>query len=149
VGTLQMAYVTTYWLMQSQGHMDRAFRWVAISTAAYLTCFVLGLPWGPSGVAAAFTAVNLILFIPTFVYATKGTSIGLIDVLKAMSPSAALMIVNAGEAYAVTTFFAQDWHPFGRLLATGLVVGMTMACATAVVYGPPFRARRRLTSRAT
>jgi len=138
VGTLQMAYVTTYWLMQSQGHMDRAFRWVAISTAAYLASFVLGLPWGPSGVAAAFTAVNLILFIPTFVYATRGTSIGLIDVLKAMLPSAALMVVSAGEAYAVTTFFAQDWHPIGRLLATGFAIAMTMACATAAVYGRSF-----------
>jgi hypothetical protein len=104
---------------------------------------------GAIGVAGAFALTNILLFFPAFVYATRGTSIRLIDVLKAMSTSTALMIVCAGEAYAVTTFFAQDWHPFGRLLATGLVIIMTMACATAAVYGRPFLAARRLASKAT
>jgi hypothetical protein len=79
--------------------------------------------------------VNLLLFVPAFVYAAKGTSIRLGDVLKAMLPSAALMIVTAGVVYALRTLLAEDWHPIVRLLVTGVVIGATMACGIALIYG--------------
>jgi O-antigen/teichoic acid export membrane protein len=145
VGAVFAAYVTIDWLMRSQGHADRAFRWTIISATAHLASFVLGLTWGAIGVAAGFTAVNLLLFVPAFVYATKGTSIQLMDVLKSMLPSAALMIVTAGAVYALRTFLAEEWHPILRLLATGVVIAATMACGIALVYGRSLLGGRWLT----
>jgi hypothetical protein len=36
-----------------------------------------GLPWGAMGVAAGLAAANLLLFVPAFLYATKGPPSGL------------------------------------------------------------------------
>jgi PST family polysaccharide transporter len=149
VGILYVAYHTTDWLMRSQGRADRAFRWCAISASAYLVCFVAGLPWGAFGVAAGLAAGNALLFFPAFVYATKGTSIRLGDALKAMLPSAALMIVTAGAVYALRTFFAEGWHPILRLFVTGGLVAAIMACGIALVYGRALLRSSLLTSEAT
>jgi PST family polysaccharide transporter len=149
VGTLYAAYATTDWLMRSQGRADRAFRWAAISATTYLACFILGLPWGAIGVAAGLAAANFLLFVPAFVYAARGTSIRLIDVLEAMLPSFTLMIVAAGAVYALRIFIAEDWHPIVRLLVTGAVIAAIMACGIALVYGRALLRRRLLTPDAT
>jgi len=96
--------------LRSQGRADRAFGWAVISATTYLACFILGLPWGAIGVAAGLAAANFLLFVPAFVYAARGTSIRLIDVLEAMLPSFTLMIVAAGAVYALRIFIAEDWH---------------------------------------
>src|SRR5712691_9892856 len=86
VGALQVGYASTDWLMRSRGQADRLFRWTAIDTA---TCFlgcILGLPWGAIGVAAGLAAANVLLFLPSFVYAAKGTTIRFTDALEAMLP---------------------------------------------------------------
>jgi PST family polysaccharide transporter len=138
VGALYVGYATTDWLMRSQGRADRAFRWAAISTAAYLACFVAGLPWGAIGVAAGLAIANVLLFVPALAYAARGTSIRLGDTLKAMLPSIALMIATAGAVYALRMLIGDGWHPIVRLLLTGGVIAVTMACGIAVTYGRSF-----------
>jgi PST family polysaccharide transporter len=130
-----VGYATIDWLMRSQGRADRSFGWTAISTTTYLACFILGLPWGAIGVAAGLGAGNVLLFLPGFVYAASGTSIRLIDVLRAMLPSFVLMIITVGAVYALRTFITEDWHPIVRLLVTGGVIAAIMTCGIALVYG--------------
>jgi PST family polysaccharide transporter len=138
VGALYVAYATTDWLMRSQGRADRAFRWSALSTAAYFLCFIAGLPWGAIGVAAGLVIANVVLFIPALIYAAKGTPIRLGDTLKAMLPSIALTIATAGAVYALRTFMDDDWHPIVRLLLTGSVIAATMVCGLALAFGRAF-----------
>jgi hypothetical protein len=86
------------------------------------------------------------LFLPGFIYATRGTSIRLADVLSAMLPSFALMIVSLGAVYLARTFIAQDWHAIARLVLTAVVVLAVMTCGAAVVYGRSFLSHRTPTS---
>jgi polysaccharide transporter, PST family len=134
VSALQVGYATIDWLMQSQGWFDRAFRWAMISTSTYMISFVLGLPWGAFGVAAGLAGANLALFIPGFVYGTRGTPIALVDVLKAMRPSFGLMVLSVTAVYILRAFIAQDWHPFVRLLGTGAVVAAIMILGVSILY---------------
>jgi len=146
VSALQVGYATTDWLMRSQGHADRLFRWTAIDTA---TCFlgsILGLPWGATGVAAGLAAASVLLFLPSFVYAAKGTTIRLTDTIEAMLPCFALTIVAVGAVWALRICVPEGWHPFARLLATGAVIAVVMTCATVLVYGRAILSRRSLTS---
>lgn len=133
--TLYVAYATIDWLMRSRGQAERSLRWTAISTATYLVCFILGLPWGPIGVAAGLGAANAMLFLPGFIYATRGTSIRLADVLTAMLPSFALMIVSFAAVYLARTFIAQDWHAIPRLVFTGVVILAVMTGGAAIEIG--------------
>ncbi len=149
VGALSVAYATMDWLMRSQGHADRVFRLTAISTAAYLVCFAVGLQWGAIGVAAGLAAANVLLFVPALAYSARGTSIRLGDAVKAMLPSIALMIATAGVVYAVRVLIGDGWNPIVRLLIIGGVIAATMACGVALVYGRALLSGRPWTSGTT
>jgi len=146
VSALQVGYATTDWLMRSRGQADRIFRWTAIDTA---TCFlgcILGLPWGAIGVAVGLAVAGLLLFLPSFVYAAKGTTIRLTDAIEAMLPCFALTIVTVGAIWLLRIFIPQDWPPLARLLATGAVIAVIMTCGIALVYGRSVLSRRSLSS---
>lgn len=136
VGALQVGYATTDWLMRAaEGEADRFFRWTAIDTAASLLGCILGLPWGVIGVTAGLATAKVLLFFPSFPYAARGKSIRLLDALEAMLPGVVLAILVVGAVGALRTFVLQDWHPFARLLATGVLITVIMLCGTASVYG--------------
>ena len=146
VGALQVGYATTDWLMRSEGRADRFFRWTAIDTATSLLGCILGLPWGVIGVAAGLATANVLLFLPSFIYAARGKTIRLIDTLEAMLPCVVLTILTVGAVWALRIFVPQEWHPFARLLATGALIGVIMMCGTALVYGRSVLSRRSFRS---
>jgi PST family polysaccharide transporter len=146
VGALQVATATIDWLMLSQGQARRSFVWEAVRTTTALACVVLGLPWGATGVAVGLAAASLLLFLPSFAYGAKGTSIRLIDVARALFPSFAVMLATVGAVYLLRAFVAQEWHPVLRLLVTGGAIAGIMACGAALLYGRSFLSGRFLTS---
>jgi polysaccharide transporter, PST family len=132
---LQVGYASTDWLMRSQGQADRFFRWTAIDTTARLLGCLLGLRWGAIGVAAGLAAASLVLFLPSFAYAARGTTIRLVDALEAMLPCFLLMMTTVAAVWAFRNFIAQDWSPFPRLFLTGVTIVAVMACGTVWLYG--------------
>lgn len=137
---LQVGFATVDWLMQSQARFDRSFRWAAISSFTYVISFVAGLPWGAFGVAAGLAGANLILFIPGFIYGIRGTPIKLADVLKAMAPSFALMVITVAAVYGLRTI-TQDWDALLRLLGTGIVIASGLLLGVSILYGRDFITR--------
>jgi len=145
-GALQVGYATIDWLMRSAGQPHRFFRWTAIDTVVGLLGCILGLRWGPIGVAAGLAMANLLLFLPGFAYALRGKTIRLIDALGAMLPGFVLMIAAVGLVWALRIFIAPDWHPAARLLVTGAMIASLMACGTVFVYGRAVLSWRSLKS---
>lgn len=135
VAALQVGYASTDWLMRSQGEAERFFRWTVIDTIARLLGCVLGLRWGAIGVAAGLATATVALFLPSFAYAAKGTTIRLVDTLKAMLPCVLLTVMTLGAVWAFRHFIAQDWTPLPRLLLTGVTIAAIMACGTVWMYG--------------
>src|SRR5262249_5396695 len=146
VGALQVGYATTDWLMRSRGQADRVFRWTVIDTATCFAGCILGLPWGAIGVAAGLAVASFLLFVPSFAYAARGTTIRLADALEAMLPCFVLMILTDAMVWALRIFIAQEWHPFPRLLVTGVVIAAVMTCGTALLYGRSVLSRHLLRS---
>src|SRR5206468_10523494 len=75
---------THCWIHLSIGRPDRWFRWSIIEFGVTGSLFLAALPWGPIGVAMAWTTSYWILSIPALWYAGKpiGLSVGsLIEVL--------------------------------------------------------------------
>jgi PST family polysaccharide transporter len=68
---VMLLYETHGWIHLSIGTPDRWFRWGIIEFAFTALLFVLTLPWGPEGIAVAWTASFWILTIPAFWYAGK------------------------------------------------------------------------------
>lgn len=66
---VMLLYGATDWIHLSLGRPDRWFRWSIIEYALTASLFLLGLHWGPAGVAIAWTASFWLLTIPAFWYA--------------------------------------------------------------------------------
>jgi PST family polysaccharide transporter len=149
IAALQVSAATVDWLMLSQGQARRSLLLEAIRTTTYLACVILGLPWGAIGVAIGLAAANLLLFTPGIAYAARGTSIRLVDVLKAILPCFVLMIVTVSAVFALRVFVAQEWNSVVRLLVTGALIAGIMICGSALVYGRSFLNPRFLISSLT
>jgi O-antigen/teichoic acid export membrane protein len=146
VAALQVGYATTDWLMRSQGQPARFFRWTAIDTATCLLGCILGLSWGAIGVATGLATANLLLFLPSFAYAAKGTTIRLTDALEAMFPCFILMLFTVAAVWALRIVILPGWHPFARLLVTAPTIVVIMMGGTALVYGRSVLSRWSLRS---
>jgi O-antigen/teichoic acid export membrane protein len=68
---LMLVYQTTSWIHLSMGTTARWLRWTVIELALTATLFLVGLHWGPAGVAGAWTTSYCVLMIPGFVYALR------------------------------------------------------------------------------
>lgn len=81
---IMLVYHTIGLLHLSLGKADRWFRWVLVEFAVTGSLFLLGLRWGPAGVAVAWTISFWILFIPAFWYAGKPIRFGVTPILDAI-----------------------------------------------------------------
>jgi PST family polysaccharide transporter len=88
---------TVGWIHLSIGKPERWLRWTIVQLALTVSLFLAALPWGPSGVAAAWSISYLALLIPGFWYA--GRPIG----------------------FGVSALIAAIWRYVGAALAAGLV----------------------------
>ena len=68
----------------SIGTPGRWFRWGIIEFAVTGLLFLSALPWGPVGIAVAWTASFWILIIPAFWYAGKPIQLGISPVITAV-----------------------------------------------------------------
>jgi len=63
-GFLQPVVNTTGWLFISQGRSRDMFQCGVISSSITILSFLIGLPWGPTGVAASYSVVFGLVILP-------------------------------------------------------------------------------------
>jgi O-antigen/teichoic acid export membrane protein len=78
---VMLLYNTHGWIHLSIGRPDRWFRWGVIEFLCTAGLFAIGLPWGPVGIASAWTVSFFILMIPAFWYAGKPIGFGVAPVI--------------------------------------------------------------------
>jgi len=81
---IMMLYYTHGWIHLSIGRADRWFRWGIVEFACTFLMFLVGLRWGPAGVAVAWTASFWILTIPALWFAGKPVQFGVAPMLAAV-----------------------------------------------------------------
>jgi glycosyltransferase involved in cell wall biosynthesis/O-antigen/teichoic acid export membrane protein len=79
-----IVYYTHGWIHLSIGRADRWFRWGIIEFVVTVSLFLVGLPWGPVGIAIAWTASFWILMVPALWYAGKPIGFGVAPLLAAI-----------------------------------------------------------------
>jgi PST family polysaccharide transporter len=78
---VMLLYNTHGWIHLSSGRPDRWFRWGVIEFLCTAGLFVIALPWGPRGIALAWTVSFFVLMLPAFWYAGKPIGLGVAPVL--------------------------------------------------------------------
>jgi O-antigen/teichoic acid export membrane protein/glycosyltransferase involved in cell wall biosynthesis len=79
-----IVYYTHGWIHLSIGRADRWFRWGIIEFAVTVLLFLVGLPWGPVGIASAWTGSFWLLMVPALWYAGKPIGFGVGPLLAAV-----------------------------------------------------------------
>ncbi len=81
---IMILYRTHGWIHLSIGRADRWFRWGIVEFVVTGLLFILGLHWGPGGVALAWTASFWILTVPALWYAGRPVGLKIKPVLGAV-----------------------------------------------------------------
>jgi PST family polysaccharide transporter len=96
------------WLLPAIGLQVRSLRIAFVIAPLVMTAYILGLPYGPEGVALAYSAAMALWFIPHVVWALHGTVISQWDLLLAVKQP---LLSSAG---AVMVAFGTEWY-FGEV----------------------------------
>jgi len=105
---------TVGWIHLSIGNPGRWFRWTLVELAVTASLFLVALPWGPKGIAAAWSLSYYILLIPAFWYAGRPIGLGVSFFLAAVWRYTAAALLAGFAAAAIfrdTPFWAS---PVGR-----------------------------------
>jgi O-antigen/teichoic acid export membrane protein len=81
---VMLLYNTHGWVHLSIGRPERWFRWGLLEFVCTASLFLLGLHWGPSGVAFAWTISYFILMFPGFWYAGQPIGLGIGSIFAAI-----------------------------------------------------------------
>ena len=90
---------TVGWIHLSIGKPGRWLRWTLVETAVTALLFLVALPWGPAGIAVAWSVSFWILLIPAFWYAGRPIGFGVSSLIAAVWRYAAASLL-AGLATA-------------------------------------------------
>jgi O-antigen/teichoic acid export membrane protein len=125
---------TNGWLFVSSGRTGRQAVWALANRPVIIAGFVAGLPWGVRGVAWGFVAAHLVLIVPSFVIAVRGTPVGMADVWCAVwRPLLLAAVVYAAGSTVQARVPGPDWVVLGCGGAAALLVlGGAAVCWPAV-----------------
>jgi PST family polysaccharide transporter len=98
---VMLLYSTVGWIHLSIGKPGRWLRWTLIESAATALLFVVALPWGPAGIAAAWSVSFWILLIPAFWYAGRPIGFGISSLIAAVWRYAAASLLSGLATAAI------------------------------------------------
>jgi PST family polysaccharide transporter len=133
---------TLGWLHVAAGRADRWMRWGLLAACVQCVALAAGAPFGPRGIAVAYTIAMYVMFIPTIAYAGKPLGIGAKDVVRAVRVPLFGTLTATVAAAAVRFGFLMDLDRLPRLAITAVV--FLAAYLLIVVY--MFKLREPLTT---
>jgi O-antigen/teichoic acid export membrane protein len=113
------------WLVMSLGLVRRSLKMGLVIAPLLIFSYVMGLRYGPKGVALAFSLTMVLWLIPVIAWSVHGTVISLWDILLVVSRPLGSSFVAAGVAFAVRSFYGQSLSPLPRLVLETTVLMVT------------------------
>lgn len=108
------------WLLGAIGLVERGVKMSLVIAPLMIASYFVGLPYGPKGVAVAYSAVMVLWLIPVTVWSIHGTVISLRDILIAVSRPLASSGVAGAVAFGVCSLYGPT-H-LARLVVGGVVL---------------------------
>lgn len=109
------------WLTFSLGMIGRNLKIVLVIAPVVICGYVLGLPYGPRGVAFGYSAAMVLLALPITAWSVHGTVVSFRDILSAVRRPLFSGIGAAAIALWLQVFLGQSLPAFARVMI-GVVV---------------------------
>jgi O-antigen/teichoic acid export membrane protein len=110
------------WLLFSLGLVGRSLKIALVLAPLVIASYVVGLAYGPRGVAFAYSATMLLWLVPHLWWCVHGTVISLWDLLRAASRPFLAGMGAASLSYGMQLVFGQGLSPISRLVLGGAVL---------------------------
>jgi PST family polysaccharide transporter len=123
------------WLIFSIGLVARGVKAAPVLATIMITGYVIGLPYGPKGVACSYSAVLTLWVIPHILWCVHGTAISLRDILLAVSRPLVSGILAGALAFGMRLIWGQFVSPLPRLVIESSVLLITFFGALLFVAG--------------
>ena len=138
-----LIYTTSGVIHLSIGRPDRWFRWVIVEFSVTVLLFLLGLHWGPTGVAAAWTASFWLLTIPAFWYAGRPIQFGVTPMISAVWKYVAASLLAGGASALVVReipsllVWPGAFGSLARIVTTSMLFSALYLAAVMFLHGGP------------
>jgi len=120
---LQPVSSTVGWIYVSLGQAKRMFQWACSVTPLIVVSFLVGLRWGPIGIATGY-AICITLITPlSFMFALKRSPITVGNVFSVLSPPFALSIIM-GLAMTIARVYLIEFGPIWTIVFSVVVGGI-------------------------
>jgi PST family polysaccharide transporter len=123
------------WLMYSVGLVGRSLKLAFVFAPIIIAGYVVGLPYGPKGVALCFSAVMVLCAIPLTAFCVRGTPVSLRDIVLTSARPMGSAIVAGALACEVRMACGHLLPPFPRLTVECSVVLVAFAVVLLFVAG--------------
>lgn len=123
------------WLLMSLGLVKRSLKMTLVICPILIAGYVIGLPYGPKGVALAYSTVMLLWVLPLIAWAVHGTAVSFRDILSTAYKPLASGIVAGALAFAGQVAFGHLLSPFPRLVLESAVLLVVFALVLLFVAG--------------
>jgi PST family polysaccharide transporter len=139
IGAMTLYYIHG-WIHLSIGRPDRWLRWGVLEAVVTSLCFLVALPWGPKGIAVAWTGTLWLLVIPAFWYALKPVQIRVWPVLAVIWRFIlAGMLASVGCIWLERALASAGWFPAAsallpRIFDTLLFFGVLYLVSVVVLH---------------
>jgi len=107
------------WLLFSIGKVGRSLKIALVIAPLVMTGYVLGLPYGPKGVALGYSTALALWVIPHIVWCVHGTAISFRDVMETISRPLFSGIVAAALPLILQFSYGQMLTPLLRVIIGG------------------------------
>jgi PST family polysaccharide transporter len=104
------------WLLFSMGWVNRSLKIALVIAPLAISAYLIGLPYGPKGVALAYSTAMTIWLVPHILWCIHGTNISFGDILGVVKRPVISAVVAASLAFAVQFQFGQTLPPLLRLV---------------------------------
>jgi PST family polysaccharide transporter len=123
------------WLLVSSGRQVRSLNLAIVIAVLVITSYFIGLPYGPKGVAFAFSTAMVIWLVPHVIWCVHGTTISAWDLFRLAGRPLLAAIAAVAVAYATVSYFGGLRSPVVRLLLEAGIVFVVYSGTLLFVMG--------------
>lgn len=128
-------FVWTGWVYLSLGRADRMLRWGIIESTITVISFLIGIHWGVTGVAIAYSTSRLLLVVPTFAYCFSGTALRLDELAITLSRPLVASFAALAAVISINQLTQTDLNILLGLLIDGSLFSMVYLLAWLIIPG--------------
>ncbi len=123
------------WLMMSSGLQRRSLNIALVLAPLCIASYLVGLPYGPTGVALAYSTTMVLWLVPHMLWCLRGTAISPAELFRSIAPPLGSAAVAAGIAYAAQMSLGHFQSAILRLALDGVVMAVVYFAMLLVVMG--------------